>query len=86
VSKQKTLLFVHHLSTKRTGVAAQISLSILIPPWTPELNPQPSTLNHHDPFGLDGESTPINPYESTREWLERQGLKIPKGARIVTAG
>jgi hypothetical protein len=36
-----------------------------------------------------GESVPINPFESTRQWLERQGIqvsKIPKGARIITDG
>jgi hypothetical protein len=36
-----------------------------------------------------GESIPISPFESTRQWLERQGIqvsKIPKGARIITAG
>jgi hypothetical protein len=35
-----------------------------------------------------GESVPISPFESTREWLERQGIhvsKIPKSARIITA-
>jgi len=53
-------------------------------------NPQPSTLNRVSiPSGLEGESIPVNPYESTREWLERQGIKVstvPKGARIITAG
>jgi hypothetical protein len=37
---------------------------------------------------LEGESIPISPYESTREWLERQGItvsKIPTGARVITA-
>jgi hypothetical protein len=36
-----------------------------------------------------GEPVPINPFESTRQWLERQGIqvsKIPKGARIITDG
>jgi hypothetical protein len=34
-----------------------------------------------------GESIPVSPFESTREWLERQGIqvsKIPKGARIIS--
>jgi hypothetical protein len=38
---------------------------------------------------FEGESIPFNPYESIREWLERQGIKvskIPEGARIITAG
>jgi hypothetical protein len=40
-----------------------------------------------DDFG--GESVPVSPFGSTREWLERQGIqvsRIPKGARIITAG
>jgi len=38
---------------------------------------------------LDGESIPFSPFESTRDWLERQGIqasKIPNGARLSTAG
>lgn len=34
-----------------------------------------------------GESIPYNPLESTREWLERQGIRVsavPKGARIIS--
>jgi hypothetical protein len=42
-----------------------------------------------DDPALQGESIPVNPYEPTREWLERQGIKVskvPKGARVITAG
>jgi hypothetical protein len=41
-----------------------------------------------DDPALQGESVPISPYESTREWLERQGItgsKIPKAAPIISA-
>jgi hypothetical protein len=46
--------------------------------------PEPS---ESDP-ALEGESIPVSPYETTREWLERQGIKvsrIPKGARVIIA-
>jgi hypothetical protein len=36
-----------------------------------------------------GESVPVSRFESTREWLERQGIQVsktPKGARVITAG
>jgi hypothetical protein len=65
-----------------------------------DLNPSsaPSRLGVDLPAGdepqaddpaLQGESIPVSPYETTRGWLERQGIKvpkIPKGARIISAG
>src|SRR5688572_13070719 len=45
-----------------------------------------SQLTNHD-SSLDdfgGESVPVSPFESTREWLERQGIhvsKVLRGAR-----
>lgn len=62
----------------------------------PVLSPSPLSLElptaegpGADSPALEGESIPVSPYESTRDWLERQGInisKIPKGARVITAG
>ena len=41
-------------------------------------NPQPGIQNAEPESGLEGESIPIGPYESTREWLERQGIRVPR--------
>jgi hypothetical protein len=75
---------IEHRNSK---IAAPLQSEI---PELPIKSSDQSQLTSHD-SSLDdfgGESIPISPFESTREWLVRHGIqvsKVPKGARIITA-
>jgi hypothetical protein len=45
----------------------------------PNLSASPSLSNATE---FEGESIPIGPYESTREWLQRQGIRVPRRADL----
>jgi hypothetical protein len=84
----KTQPFPSQNSTVDNGNLSQSAKSEGRAPSSPQTPPELQTKPSDAENDFGGESVPVNPFESTRQWLERQGIqvsKVPKGARIITA-